>query len=909
MSSTFSYLRGRAVVLSSATVLLAALHVASANAAAVNNYNIAPAPLKSVLDHLAGQAGLSLSPSSVSLAGLSSQGVKGSQLSVEQALAQALEGTGIEATLSGGRITLSEAPVAAAAAAEDDAVAAAAPAADDASAAGATSLSTITVVGKGLAPEGTEPNTNYTARSSTAATRLNLAMKETPQSITTITTQQVKDQNFNTLEDVLNYTPGMTVVASGPNGAGNMNIYSRTFPVRAISMDGVPGSTFLLSGGFQGRVSAQDPFLYEKMEIIRGSTGLTAGSGDPSASLNFTRKHPYRDRQLSGQIKYGKWGRKRGELDVSVPWMDEHLRSRLAVFGDDGGQWLGNADRKSYGVSFITDADIDDNNSVSVGVTHYKVKLDGVGPHGITRYSQLQDSRAIEDVPEYRRGLQEGRYTSAVVLPTTTGMRNVNNAAPWSATKRSYTNLFATYDHFFDNGWDFKVSYNYADNKDDQKYGEMGTTFYLPNPADDVASYSYEHKKGKNYVNNIDANLSGSFELLDNDQDFVVGYNYYRTQHFQIGGTPVGIAGSVAVWNPPDPLFCEVLGMCNPGTPLDYNNGDGISVSGWNNGQYAPEPEGMGTFYYKTKTTWTQKGPYFATHWRLIPRTHLIFGGRWTEQTYGDPVNSCLNGIDASECNPNLKYYESSDSDIKTGFLPYGALVVELTKDINAYYSYAESYIENDNSGDNRYEDGSFRPPIRGVTNEGGLKGGFFNNRLNASIAHFDIMQKDFPDLDDDSVSNGYHAHGWELTLAGEITPEWRVSAGYVKQQQSPPNMQTFNRMLDDNNNSYASPREQFVLFSTYDVLPELTVGGGMRWRKGAEGIWVPPTANVNTASDVMKQKPYSVYDAMVRWRMTQQLALQLNVNNIFDKTYYSHENSYISGAPRNATVALQFDL
>jgi len=52
-------------------------------------------------------------------------------------------------------------------------------------------------------------------------------------------------------------------------------------------LDGVMVSCSMLGGR-----TAQDSFLYDRVEVVRGSTGLTTGAGDPAASINFVHKCP-----------------------------------------------------------------------------------------------------------------------------------------------------------------------------------------------------------------------------------------------------------------------------------------------------------------------------------------------------------------------------------------------------------------------------------------------------------------------------------------------------------------------------------------------------------------------------------------------------------------------------------------
>ena len=98
-------------------------------------------------------------------------------------------------------------------------------------------LNEITVKGARNTPA--QSNSNYTVKGSTSATKLDLKLKETPQSVTVFTQQQMQDQNLQNLDQVLEETPGITVLQDSVTGMGEAQYYSRGFPVDNYQLDGV----------------------------------------------------------------------------------------------------------------------------------------------------------------------------------------------------------------------------------------------------------------------------------------------------------------------------------------------------------------------------------------------------------------------------------------------------------------------------------------------------------------------------------------------------------------------------------------------------------------------------------------------------------------------------------------------
>ncbi|WP_241055377.1 TonB-dependent siderophore receptor [Achromobacter xylosoxidans] len=860
--------------------------------------DIPAGPLSAVLNQYAQAADVSLSFDASLLAGKESAGLRGS-FDVETGFRRILQGSGYEAVARApGRYMLRGLPKAADASSDSSDV---------------TQLNAVTVSGY---REGDAPNRGYTVSSISSATKLDLAPKETPQSITTFTAQQIQDQGLLTVGEVLDQTPGITLITAGVAGAGNQPIFSRTFPVTSVQMDGVMASSYILSGRADGNMGLQDSFLYERIDILRGSTSLTGGEGDASASLNFVRKHPYLDRHLSANLKYGSWNNRRAELDFSTP-INDRFRMRIAVAMQKGNHWVERVKSDRSAVSLIGDLDVTDNNRISAGVTQFNFKLDGASPHGVTRFSEVDNKRYAtpEFLPEGLRDLPPG----STIFPTTGVARSFNNAAPWSRTHRTYTNLFLTWDHDFNDDWSLKASYNHASNKDDILYGEMGSAFYVPQAAADyaprgLASYVAQRDNEENIVNAVDVHLKGRIEVLGRAQELVVGANTYNTHHMKYGWyASRGMADYPVLRIQGCSARCRRISprLGISGTSID----DLLTIS--------PEVwDGWGLhkdMYHPTErylTTYRQTGYYFSSHLRPMEHVHLILGGRWAKDEKTDAGTDCL---DKEQCRSYETTAPLTNPVLRPKFLPYGGLIVEVTPQINAYGSYTVSYIRdpayNGENGGTSLQTGAYLPPVRSVTEEGGVKGAFFDDRLNVAASYFRMTQKDFPSQSYDpnaptTNNKGWRVYGWEFNATGAITKDWNIALGYVKQKQilPPYEGEVMFSAVDDLTGSYRAPEKSFKLFTTYR-LKRLTLGAGVRWQSSTQSTWIPMDVQQRKQDWMMKQDAYALVDLMARYQIDQRFALQLNVNNVFDKVYYQHERSLNSGAPRNALLTLSYRL
>lgn len=937
----------------------------SAGGAQVRAYSIPAGALADALTRFAAENGLYLAAPAGLTSGQNSQGLRGRH-SVEQGLARLLEGTGLGYRLRDGRITLHRVSASARTSTAGERQGRASRPARTAAPAparrGAAAQPNIIVTG--------ERAGDYSVAKTASATGLDLSVKETPQSLTVFTAQQIQDQGLLTLAEVLDQTPGITLITAGVSGAGSQPVYARTFPVTSIQMDGIMASTYILSGSANGDIGMQDSFLYERIDIIRGSNSLTGGAGDPSASLNFVRKHPGHEPALSAAMKYGSWNTMRVEVDATTPLnADGSWRVRLAGAGQSGDHWVDRVSSDRIALSLITAFEPDDENSFTVGGTYFDFTLKGASPHGVTRYSNIYD---------YFR--ENDRDYAVATAPT---RANYNNATPWSRAKREYINLFGSYERKFGRDWSLKLNYNYANNKDDKLYGEIGTRYYVPEL--DRASYTARRDNRENEVHAFDARLKGSFSLFGRDHDFLIGANYYNVHHkihwgyAYVNGPAAGDASLVvgrydardacvpggwfydylaqraadpqavyeqdlASWEvmkqfyEDDPTMEEWWGPLAPRPTLesvtqaiqtqvsetqercDYKSG--VSISDWeaNGNNFDPPVFDDGANMYDKRITThlksRQYGAYFAAHLRPLARTHLIVGGRWARDKQKDSYYSCYTEehykpyCDGTYANDGT-LRRNTPPTLKPKFLPYAGLIYEVTPQINAYASYTSTYVRDINSNNTvSLATGEWLPPVRSITYEGGFKGGFFGNRLNVAAAYFQMKQKDFPFQTYDpnapqTRDKGWEVKGWELNVSGNITRNWNIAGGYVNQKQTVPvnEGEVLLGARDDFTGSYRSPKNSVKLFTTYR-LDRLQVGTSFRWQSKTESAWIPP--NKTTSEQLMmKQDPYALVDLMARYSFTPTIRLQLNVNNVFDKLYYQHERSFISGAPRNFLLTL----
>lgn len=133
----------------------------------------------------------------------------------------------------------------------------------------------------------TGPVNGYVATRSSSGTKTNTPIMETPQSVSVISAEQIRDQKANKLDEVLRYTAG---VRAGTFGADTRNDW---WLIRGFKSDDVG----LFLDGMQlfytsyASWKLQTPNM-ERVEVLRGPSAVLYGGSSPSGIVNVISKMP-----------------------------------------------------------------------------------------------------------------------------------------------------------------------------------------------------------------------------------------------------------------------------------------------------------------------------------------------------------------------------------------------------------------------------------------------------------------------------------------------------------------------------------------------------------------------------------------------------------------------------------------
>ena len=153
---------------------------------------------------------------------------------------------------------------------------------------------TVIVEGSATAPDDGENDYNVTSTS--AGTKMQMTQRDIPQSVTIVSQQRMEDQQLQTLGEVMENTLGISKSQADSDRA---LYYSRGFQIDNYMVDGIP--TYFESRWNLGD-ALSDMALFERVEVVRGATGLMTGTGNPSAAIKAMSR-----RNTVAGTKNGMW--------------------------------------------------------------------------------------------------------------------------------------------------------------------------------------------------------------------------------------------------------------------------------------------------------------------------------------------------------------------------------------------------------------------------------------------------------------------------------------------------------------------------------------------------------------------------------------------------------------------------
>ena len=158
----------------------------------------------------------------------------------------------------------------------------------------------------------------YVGKSSATGAKTDTPFVQTPQSISSVTQQQLEDRNPQTLLETLAYTPGTRV------GGYGFDPRFDSFTVRGfdVTYSGVFRDN-LRQPGFGSSLFKTEPYGLEGVSILRGPSSALYGASGAGGLYNLISKRPTEEALREVQIQYGSHDRYQGQFDLSGPINEE----------------------------------------------------------------------------------------------------------------------------------------------------------------------------------------------------------------------------------------------------------------------------------------------------------------------------------------------------------------------------------------------------------------------------------------------------------------------------------------------------------------------------------------------------------------------------------------------------------
>ncbi|CAK7258115.1 outer-membrane receptor for ferric coprogen and ferric-rhodotorulic acid [Shinella sp. WSC3-e] len=787
-------------------------------------------PLSSALVQFANATGIQLFYDANLVRGKSSGGAQGA-LSRSDALNRILAGTGLVTRINGNTVTIVD-PVAAGAVGS---------AVD-----GSTALETITVGGSAT----TEGSNSYTTSESTIG-KTSESLRETPQSVTVITSRQIQDRGITTLAEALDTATGVTVTPDQYYGSGRF--FSRGFEINNIRVD---GGAVGVTSAFD-TISAVDLVKYDRVEVLRGADGLYSGNGEAGGVISLARKRPLDTFQASGELSAGSWNTVKSVFDVTGPLTQgDGLRGRFVGAFDRTDAFYDISDSRNLALYGVLEADVTDNTSVMLGGS----------------YDKKDSTPWTVGLPRYADG-------SAIDFPVSTSL-----GTDWSYLHHENWEVFGEVKHVFDNGWTWTTTGSYAGHKYDAKYGFV--TGVVDPVTKDGLSYNGSYNWGDGYQVQLDTHVDGAFEAFGREHEIVVGLDYSKHSSNVRRGEFAGPAVNLddlksSYWSDSD----------TPAFPSDY--------------YFNFYPYGEERYGAYARGRFEIADPLHV----IVGARYGNYGMTFHRASYNR--DGSVNWTEALDYNDNgvLTPFGAVTYDITDQWTAY-ASYADIYKSQARYLRGPEPGTPLEPVTGRTYEVG-----LKGELLNSGLNTGIalYHTTRNGEAVYDPTFTGAYnPDNGSSccyTASGDVVSRGIDLEVSGEVVDGLQLFAGYTLNVNENKGADTFYGAITPKHlvklwAAYNLPGEYsaWTLGAGVRAQSRTTVKGTEYVSDGAGGsIGIPYT---------LSQGAYAVADVSLRYDVNATTSVTLNVNNLFNEKYFSQLGSLaknnVYGEPRNFLLTLR---
>jgi len=673
---------------------------------------------------------------------------------------------------------------------------------------------------------GEAPDTSYKTEES-ASKKYTAPLRETPKSVTVIPKQVIQDTGATSLTEALRTTPGITFGAGeGGNPAADRPI------IRGFNAE----SDVFIDGMRDLAASSREIFDVESIEVSKGPGSAFTGAGSTGGSLNLISKSAHLGNAYNGGYTFGSNQTQRYTLDVNQQLTDTSAFRLNLMQHDANVAGRDSVDVSRWGVAPTFAFGLGTDTRVTVG--YYHLDADDMPDYGIPLTKSANRSKYNVDKPanvdmDNFYGINSRDYKKSTSDAGTFKIEHdINDSLTISNSFRLSRSTL-----------DYVVS-----NPDDSQGNVANGTVFR--------SIKSRNATTKGFVNQTD--LAAKFATGFIDHSLVTGVEFsYTDTHNRPYVALNANGGTIGTSCTPANLAShDCTSLYNP-TPGDSWNGRIVDSAAFTDTDN------------KTASAYVFDTLKFNEQWSL--NLGLRYDNFETKSSgLALARGATPGGTFDRENTSNLWNYQVG---VVYNPLPNGSIYAAWSTSSNPAGETAG------NGGLDLSAANTDLEPERNRNYEVGTKWDFFDDNLSLTAALFRTEKTNARINDPDNATvqvldGEQRVDGFEFTYSGNITTKWKVYGGYtyLESEQVKTTLPA-----DEGNHTPSTPRNNFTLWSTYDILPKLTIGGGATFVDSRFG----------DAANSVEVPSYWRYDAMATYRLTKNVDLQLNVQNLTDKRYF----------------------
>ncbi len=680
-------------------------------------------------------------------------------------------------------------------------------------------------------------------------------LRDIPQSVTVVTEKLIDDRNLDTVKEALKNTAGITFLAAE---GGEEDIRLRGFSLQAT------GDLFI-DGMRDPAIYDRDTFNLDRLEVLRGSASMLFGRGSTGGAVNQVSKTPRLITEHQFDMTVGSHAHRRitGDFNIQTGESAALRLNAMVTKADNNGsgssidkngvaaayRW-GIGERNEFQASIYN---LDNNNGINYGIPF-------IAPYA-------------------------GAPASERVLLPLDPKNNYGLASDYSDSSGTIASF--SHIHRFDRDSEIKTQVRVGNFKRDQRSGAIrlaaaplqpgGVAANLGNFGPDTVLSRGLHLKIQAMDNaHVQSDYNGKFDALGFKHDILAGVDASREEKTVYAALSAAQGGVV----PTKPTTTV-------GTPFDGASVNEASRVIRPNNQYVSQG-------------W---GAYMQDVVQLTPAWKLVGGLRY-DNLVGDYQTFALPSGAVSQT------YRMKVSEISQRL---GALYQP-----NALQSFHASAGTSFNTSGDAYSLGASNadtPPEQSINLELGAKLDSADKRFTTRLALFRSTKLNErntdPDLPVVTLSGKRRVAGFEVDVAGRLSPTWEIYGSYMwipiaKVDKAAPCPATgactqaaAGERVGDR--PALTPEHSGTVWSTWQLTPKFRVGAGLNFR----GKQKPTRSEFNVPSFVTG-------DLMAEYRFDfEQIVLKANLTNVTNRLYADqlYPAHYVPGAGRTlqVTASLKF--